>query len=72
MVQNSRVQEIHVVRDAEASDNSVTVLEKADDIAEAAINSCQFYSDTLLATGSRLLGKKKTLSISLLNSHILQ
>ncbi|GJQ86807.1 hypothetical protein Trydic_g5595 [Trypoxylus dichotomus] len=50
MTQNS--QEIHVVRDAETNDNTATLLEKADDIAEAAINSCQFYNDTLLATGS--------------------
>ncbi|KAK9723454.1 U-box domain [Popillia japonica] len=52
MVQNSRLQEINVVRDAEASDNSVTLLERIDDIAEAAVNSCQFLNDTLLATGS--------------------
>lgn len=53
MIQSSRVQESTVVRDAETSDNNVSLLEKVDDIAEASINSCQFYGDDLLATGSR-------------------
>lgn len=46
------LQEMQVVKNAESSE-TFELLEKIDDISEGAINSCNFFGNTLLATGSR-------------------
>lgn len=44
--------ESSLMENNDVNDNEVTILEKIDDIAEGAINSCTFYQKDLLATGS--------------------
>lgn len=46
------LQEMQVVQNAESS-NTFELIEKIDDISEAAINSCSFFENDLLAIGSR-------------------
>ncbi|XP_017783076.1 PREDICTED: WD repeat, SAM and U-box domain-containing protein 1 isoform X2 [Nicrophorus vespilloides] len=45
-------QENRMVMNAESEENSVTLIEKLDDIFEGAINSCSFHGDSMVATGS--------------------
>lgn len=52
-IENSEsLQESQVVNFAENNDNDLVLLEKLDDIADGAINSCSFYGTDVLATGS--------------------
>lgn len=53
---NNGIQEDQLIQNAEIDDN-VHLIEKIDDISDSAINSCCFYDDDLLATGSRFVQK---------------
>lgn len=46
------VQESRLIENAEL-DQNVRLIEKIDDISDSAINTCCFYDEDLLATGSR-------------------
>lgn len=46
------VQEQHLVQSAETA-NGFELIEKIDDISEGAINSCNFFGNDILGTGSR-------------------
>lgn len=52
------VQENEVVQNAETDDNEVKLIEIVDDIADGAINCCQFYGNNILATGSGYVSYK--------------
>ncbi|KAF5304695.1 hypothetical protein FQA39_LY09472 [Lamprigera yunnana] len=47
----NNIQELQVVKNAESSEN-FELVEKMDDVAEGAINSCNFHGNNLLAIGS--------------------
>lgn len=51
-VNHNGLTETRLMENNDVNDNEVTLLEKIDDIAEGAINSCSFYQKDLLATGS--------------------
>ncbi|XP_019872433.2 WD repeat, SAM and U-box domain-containing protein 1 isoform X2 [Aethina tumida] len=44
--------EMHLVNMSDCDENEVKLLEKIDDISDGAINSCCFYGNEMLATGS--------------------
>ncbi|CAG9820459.1 unnamed protein product [Phaedon cochleariae] len=46
------VSENQMAENVDPNGNKVTLLEKLDDVAEGTINSCSFYGNSLLATGS--------------------
>lgn len=47
------IQENDVVLSAETDENEVKLIETIDDISDGAINSCRFFGNEILATGSR-------------------
>ncbi|KAJ8966312.1 hypothetical protein NQ314_003577 [Rhamnusium bicolor] len=52
-IQNTNgIHEFQLTENTDVNANEVTLLEKIDDIAEGAINSCCFFGNDLLATGS--------------------
>lgn len=58
------IHENQLVANPDINENDVKLVEKIDDIAEGAINSCNFYGKRILATGSGSV--LYTLSFSLL------
>ncbi|CAH1163015.1 unnamed protein product [Phaedon cochleariae] len=57
------VSENQMAENVDPNGNKVTLLEKLDDVAEGTINSCSFYGNSLLATGSGYLNLKRKILI---------